>query len=477
MTSFVIKRSIVGPIFFYLAISIFLALLAWVDFDHWLPFLYLLGALTAFIAWNMRRWPDQASRFFSFGALLLLMCALNRCLYFMDYFISGLQYQEWPFSVISPRRAMFKGEAISVVGVLFTVFAWGSLGGARITPSIIFDERLVKPMALLTAYVISLIAMLISKVAPTLQVALGQLLTSMLGIGLVASYLWPAMRFRSAGMRLLVVVIMAMPFAILAAGTGMKENMILSMLPLAITAWLIFRSFSSRLMLVVVGVLVLGLMTSYVNFYREDVWYKNKAGVSTEQVVRNFSSEISNEEGFGEIANGAATLLKRNNASWYHGWAVAIADEQSYHPELVLSPMLYVFIPRVLWAEKPANRQGWEYSGIVFGPQYVAWSDSSTAAGLYPAFYLGAGWFGVLFGALFVGAILAWMTKAALKFGGPLGVGLYLSAMLPFILRLDETWPVGALSGPVITMIYVVFVARATGLISGVFLRQGAYYR
>ena len=474
MASLVIRRSSFVPAVVYVAGGLFVALLATVSEASWLPVLYLLGGSTALMAWRMCKWPDQVARYASFGALLLLVCALNRGLYFVDYLLSGSKLDEWPFYVLSPGRAVFKAEIMTVLGTLLTVAAWRRMGGEKISPAIILDRTLVKPRALAAAYLISLVAMLASKAIPILQGVLGQLLPSMLGIGLVVSFLLPATRFHARNTRLSMVAIMSTPFAVLAAGTGMKENIILSLLPLAITAWSTFKGVVPRLTMVAGGVLALGLITSYVNFYRAEVWYTKQEGVPTEQVVQKFASEMESEGSGNEVLDGVVALLSRNNASWHRGWAVSIADVRGHHPNLVFSPMLYVFVPRIIWPGKPQIRQGWEYSGVVFGAQYTAWSTSSTAAGLYPAFYLGAGWFGVMFGAVLVGALLALMTKAAMKFGGPLAAGLYIFSMFPFILRLDETWTVGALSGPVISMVYVVLIAHVARAMAALFRRQGA---
>ena len=472
MATLVIRRSNFVPAVAYVAGGLLVALLAMVSDATWLPMLYLLGGAMALMAWRMRKWSDQVARYASFGALLLLVCALNRGLYFVDYLLSGQRFDEWPFYALSPGRAIFKAEVMTVLGTLLTVAAWSRTGGERISPAIILDRSLVKSQALMAAYLISLLAMLVSRVIPTLQSVLGQLLPSMLGIGLVVSFLLPATRVRARNIRLLMVALMSAPFAVLAAGTGMKENMILSLLPLGVTAWLSFRGVVPRLTMLVAGILAVGLITSYVNFYRAEVWYTKQEGVPTEDVVRKFASETQSE-GEGNVAReGVTALLGRNNASWHRGWAVSIADERGHYPDLIFSPMLYVFVPRILWPGKPPIRQGWEYSGLVFGEQYVAWSTSSTAAGLYPAFYLGAGWFGVIFGAMLVGALLALMTKAAMKFGGPLAAGLYIFSMFPFILRLDEAWTVGALSGPVISMVYVVLIAHAARVVAGLFKQR-----
>jgi hypothetical protein len=128
---------------------------------------------------------------------------------------------------------------------------------------------------------------------------------------------------------------------------------------------------------------------------------------------------------------------------------------------------LYVFVPRMAWPEKPAIRQGWEFSGLVFGPAYMAWNESSLSAGLYPALYLGAGWPGVLIGAFAIGALMAGLSALARRIGGPVLAGLFTLTLLPYALRLDEAWTVGAFSGPIINFVYIAAIFVAARLLSG----------
>jgi hypothetical protein len=159
--------------------------------------------------------------------------------------------------------------------------------------------------------------------------------------------------------------------------------------------------------------------------------------------------------------------VARSDAAPYRGWTMAVAEADGYQPELVFAPLLYVFVPRMAWPEKPAIRQGWEFSGLVFGPAYMAWNESSLSAGLYPALYLGAGWPGVLIGAFAIGALMAGLSALARRIGGPVLAGLFTLTLLPYALRLDEAWTVGAFSGPIINFVYIAAIFVAARLLSG----------
>lgn len=474
MANLTVRRSsakqVIAPLALYITGCLIVGLVAATFGDSWLPTLFLLGAITSLLVWHSMHWSDQWARYLSFGALLLLVGALNRVLYIADYLFAGARFNEWPFYVESPQLAVFKGEVITVLGTLATVLFWKLSGGAKISPMMVMRDAGTTYRILLVSYLIALIAMLMSKLLPAAAAEFGQLLPSLLGLGLVSAYLIPATKLRNSLSRLLLVSLLSVPFIILASGSGMKENIILALLPSVISAWQCFRNPIVRALMIGIGLLALGLITAYVNFYRAELWQASSRP-QKEAVLQDFMDELG-RDGISKTASGSfPEFIERNNASVHRGWAVSIADERSHYPELVFAPMLYVFIPRAIWPEKPIIRQGWEYSGVVFGEEYIAWSGSSTAAGLYPSLYLGGGWIGVIFGAILIGFLLGKMSLVALKFGGPTAAGLYVFSMLPFILRLDETWTVGAISGPVVGCAYVLLIVTVAKSIATVIPR------
>lgn len=423
-----------------------------------MPLLFLLGGLVATLAWRRVRWPDAWSRYLSFGAVLLLVCAISRVFYIADYFVNGLQYDQWPFFVSAPQAAVFKGEGISIAGTLLTVLGWRLCGGMKTSPVVVMErpERTLRVM--LVIYVISLVGILVTARVPRVAGALGQLLPALLVLGLVSTFLLPLARFRTDASRLVAVVALSVPFAILASGSGMKQNIILAIVPSAVMAWRYFRHPAARTAMVVGGLLVLALITSYVRLYRAEVWQPESLGLPvTANVPHDFVDELRTRGIASTLGGGLSDFIQRTDASYRQGWAVSIADEQQFHPELVLAPLTYVFVPRILWPSKPRNLQGSEYTALVTGARFAP-GGSSTATGFYPGLYLGYGWPAFFVGSILVGILLAVMTRVVSRFGGRLAAGLYIFALLPFMLRMNENWPVDVLSLPVITAAYVLVI-------------------
>jgi hypothetical protein len=466
-------RQFLGPTALYAVACGVALVVAWVFGDAWIPVLFLAGMGVVLLTWRNTRWPDTWSRYLSFGALLLLVCVANRAFYIADYFVTGTQFDEWPFWAQSPQAAVFKGEVIAVLGTLLTLLGWRLCGGMRVSPAIVMERPRQTYRVVQVIYVLALIGLFISERRPGMVAALGQLLPTLLVLGLVGAFLVPMTRFRGDLARLLATIALSVPFVLMASGTGMKENIILATVPAAVMTWRYFHHPLARTGMVAAGLVALALITAYVNLYRSEVWVPQSRGLAISQSVpQDFVEEVRSVGLAHAVGDGLGAFIKRSDGSYAHGWAVSIADDQAFHPKLVFAPLAYVFVPRVLWPGKPLIQQGWEYSGLVFGENYISWSGSSTAAGFYSALYLGLGWPAVVLGALMAGMLLAAMSRLALRFGGPLAAGLYIFSMVPFMLRMNANWTVGVLSGPIIGLVYVLAIFSAARIVAYVIAKS-----
>ena len=436
----------------------------------WMVPLFIGSATAGFIVWNGYRWPDNWSPYLSFGGAVLIALIANRFLYLADFFLSGEHFSEWPFPSHSREWAVLKAEIITLVGTLTTVAVWMFANGPRYSPRFLLNTRrsfLIRTLAV--SYAFSLLGLMFTQLNPDARGAFGQFTPTLLGLGISCSFFLPMVIKKSTFFTLILTIFLSLPFVYFSLLIGMKESIIISLIPVMYCTWLVVRNRAARIALIILAILIVALITTFVSYYRDQVWI-GKRSLTQQQALSEFRIVLATEGVVDTMASGLQKFLGRSNASAYRGWAISLADEQGYEPELVFAPMLYVFVPRILWPEKPLIQQGWEYSGIVFGQNYMASSGSSTAAGLYPAFYLGYGWPAVLAGAIGIGLMIAGLFKLAWRIGGPLMVGLYSFYLLPFALRLDETWTVGAMSGPIIGFVYLVLIFLTVRFVSS-FLR------
>jgi hypothetical protein len=383
----------------------------------------------------------------------------------------GSRLADWPFFSNAPDAATFKGELITILGTLLTVWMWLKSGGLRLTASEGWKVLRSHPNLLLVLYVLAGGSMGISARRPELAASLGQFLPSLEAVGLVSVAILPTAWLRGRSLRVAACVALSSPYLLSASSSGMKEEILLALMPLAFVTWTQCRTRSARVALAGAGLLVVALIASYVGFYREEVW-QGRQNTSTASVARQFIQKTEDYGTIETLREGLTSFISRSNASNHRGWAVSIADEQGYEPGLVFAPLVYAFVPRVVWPEKPAIKQGWEFSSLVFGNLFTAWSESSTAAGFYASLYLGWGWPALAVGAALAGLLLGLTLTLALRIGGHLAGALYAFAMIPFAIRLDETWTVGALTGPVISLAYVLAIVALGRLVSRILLER-----
>lgn len=437
----------------------------------WLVALLVSEIIAAALLWHRLPWSDTWSRYLGFGAIVLLACIVNRLLYVGDLLIAGDSRFAWPFYADSIAVSTLKAEVATFAGILLTTWAWVRGGGLRYSPgdALGVPAAALRPLMIAT-YLSSVAGLALALFAPVLLRATGQLLPILLGLGTASAFLLPVLLSQHRFVRIVLACALSLPFLYAALGTGMKENILLAMAPAAFYLWQLSRGGASRGLLVLVGVLAVGLITSYIQFYRGEAWHADR-DIDQSQAMVEFAQSIESQGASATVLEGALDFLERNNASAYRGWAVEIADAEGYRPGLVFAPMAYVFVPRILWPGKPDVRQGWEYSGLVFGADYVSWSDSSLSAGLYPGLYMGMGWIAVAAGALLLGLMMAFATQLSAAIGGRVLSSMFALCMVPYALRLDELWTVGAFSAPLISLVYVSVLFFGVRVVSGIRLR------
>lgn len=433
----------------------------------WLIAVHASCLVAVFVMWKQTRWVDAWSRYLSFGAVVLFACMLNRVIYISDILLAGDRVNEFPFYAAAPQMAMRKAEVATAVGTVLTYFYWVRGGGGAYSPGSLLrtgDRSYIR--VLVITYLFSMGGIFISNASNEVLAATGQLLPTMFGLGTASAFLLPYLVLDSPRARFLMVAITTAPFVYAALGTGMKENIIIAMLPAGYLLWTSSKSWLFRGAIVVVAGLSLAMVTAYVEYYRNVVW-GGKRALDQNGAMSDFMDDTKSGGGVLDVASkGVEDFIRRADAGSYRGWAVALADEYRQEPELVFGPIAYVFVPRLLWPEKPLIRQGWEYSGLVFGKEYATFGESSTSAGLYSGLYLGGGWIAVIAGGMILGWVMSRITRFAFRLGGTTLVGLYTFCMLPFALRVDEQWTVGAFSGPVINLAYMFIVYRVANVLS-----------
>lgn len=426
----------------------------------WLPVMYAGSGGAALFLWWRVRWPDSPAQYLSFGGVCLLSWVAFHILAYFDHVTAGEQFGAWPFPVADPVGAVFKGEIMTFLGTIGSIAVWQRLGGLNGTSRALFD-RFSRDDArfFLFAYVISLVMVAASLVARESVASLGLFVPTLVALGSASVLVLPGAWAKAPPQRLLLSVLLTSPFLLTSLGSGMKSEILIAVLPVALNAWTNLRSTGARVLLVATALTSAAVVTSYVGYFREQVWNQQR-DVSSSEVLDEFIEDLEAAPGEA-LVKGLERFAARSNLTFARAWAVSLADEDQYDPELVLAPLLYLFIPRAIWPEKPANMQGQDYTILLFGSD-----TSSTAVGLFTGFYLAAGWLCVAVGTFFVGATVAASQAVARRLGGGLLESMLVLVLVPSQLNLTESWPVGPLTRPLFVLVYLYAAFLLLGALS-----------
>lgn len=409
--------------------------------DIYLLFFSLWGSLCFFILWRKIDWSGY--RFMSFGALFLIASACFRLVSFFDVLIFGNRIESWPIYASEPLLSIAYGQFIFVVGALTLVGSWLTFRGRERSIEIIKNWRYDRS-TLVAAYVSGVIVLLGNRVFEFHIEFLGSILNVFTFITMISILLI----FLSSSKRgtwqrcVLLPSVLCAPLFYGALGTGMKENIIISVLPVAIGVFLVIKGIWKRILVGVMMVTVLAFMTVFVNIEREVNW-REGLNLSPIQVFDVATGAFRSQENFW--ATSFENLLMRKNLLEVNGWAFARVESYGHQGEFSPIYTYQIFIPRVLWAEKPQFRPGADFSDLIYGLGMGEYT--STAAGFFSALYLGSGLWGVLIYSMMLGALYALSLSMVLRFGSSFAQIILLTGLGYKALRLDEGWPVYEFAG------------------------------
>lgn len=427
-------------ILYSMAAGAFLMLHDSIDPDIFLSSLSLFGAACFFILWLKIDWGGYT--FQSFGPLFLLASACYRLVSVFDFMIFGNRIETWPVVAHTPLLYVVYGEWTFVVGALLVVGTWWVLGGHQRSIEIVRGWQ-YDLQGLLLAYLVGLLVIIAFRVFELNLGFLGAILYIFFSMATVSVVL---IGFGDSGkptwtQNVFVPLALCVPLLLASIGTATKENIIISLLPVAIGLFTVVRQMWHRVILFLLMFVLFCLLTVFVNVQREARGEDESISAITalERTVEEFR--------FGDEpwTNALKNALSRKNLLEATAWSFAIV-ENSGHAEM-FSPdnSLEMFIPRVLWAEKPDFVPGRDFSELLFGDSSAR--STSTASGYFSALYLGGGVISMLIYSALTGVLYAVSLALVIRFGNPFAQVIFLSGMLYKGLRLDEAWPVYEFAG------------------------------
>ncbi|MBZ0159602.1 MAG: hypothetical protein K8G79_05640 [bacterium] len=422
--------------------------------DIFLLFLSLWGALCFFMLWRRIDWGNY--RFLSFGALFLLTSACFRVSSFLDVLFFGNRIERWPIYADEPLLFIAYGEFTFVAGALILVGTWLALRGHEHSIVIIKSWRYDRSI-LIIGYAIGVSVVFSIRILEFDLAFLGSILyvffiMAMLSILLISLGSSQGRTWRRC---VLLPLLLSFPLIYGALGTGMKENIIFSVLPVAIGVFVVAKGAWTRTFVGLLMAAVFAFMTVFVSIQRDINWIEGQ-GRSAVQVfdITVDAFRLDNNLWATAVENS----LSRKNLLEVNGWSFAIVEHRGHVKEFSPDHAYQIFIPRVLWVEKPQFRPGSDFSDLVYGRGMGDYT--ATAAGFFSALYLGAGLWGVLIYSMMLGALYAVSLSVVIRFGSSFAQLLLLSGAAYKALRLDEGWPVYEFAGSISLLLMVILLGK-----------------
>ena len=424
------------------------------------------GALALLAFWRLGRWGR--AKFDCFGAALLLIGAVFKVHGLIDALFYGTriediyQYRSVPVSG-STIDLLFKGESITVFGLMLVACSWRLAVGSRVEQFSFFLNARQVPQKL--SMLVYLAALGVDILRKGLGIELGPLqqVTSLLfGFG-VASIYFIAIRKDTAKRQIAMAGILALPMVFLALGGGMKEEMFFPFIPAAILYWMRYRNFGARTLALVLGIAVLSLSQIYVHYVRDQTWQsKGNSGnvdMSTGELVAGFGSRAESMRSMDAMES----MSSRINLTVSHAITVTLADHHGFEPMNVFGPIPASLVPRLFWPNKPVIQPGTMQTARILGGRIpISRIGTSTAAGFVTELYLGGWWFGVILGTIAYGTLLGGVQKWSLRHAEGFGHQALCFLALYWTIRFDEKHVVYAYTGVIFTAVFIWLLVRAS---------------
>ncbi len=418
--------------------------------DIFLLFLALWGSLCFFVLWRRIDWGGFD--FMSFGPLFLLTSALFNLDSFLFILFYGNQIDEWPLYAADPLLSVAYGQLIYVFGALVLVATWLAFRGHERSIEIINGWRYDLP-TLAFAYVIGVGVALSVRVFNLDLLFLGGIVSVVYYIGPISILLisLSSPRKRTWQRCVLLPSVLSLPLIYAALQTGFKEHIIFSMLPILAGIFVVIRGNLARILTCLVLGVSYVFMTAFVNIQRGANW----EDLENLSVARILSITTDAFRADNELwANTVRAALMRKHLLETNGWSIDIVGNFGHAEEFAPDRAFAIFIPRILWAEKPQFRPGNDFTELAFGPELG--ETSGTAAGFFSALYLGSGVWGVLVYSMILGALYALSLSVVIRFGSSFAQVLFLFGAIYRALRLDEGWPVYEFAGLISMLILAI---------------------
>lgn len=405
-----------------------------------------------------------------FLTIFLTFQVINKTLTFLNLLvrgsgIEGVRSIGVGFEELTPLTNVFRWQAewVFLAGtVLFTI---GWLLVERRRPLFIFFDP--APKTLWRAFFLSLaIYVLISWSG----IAVGMLATllRLFSLGALAVLFAGNSRFALGRDQSWLTLAALAPFLFLALQSGVKGEFALVALPILLP--ILRRMTALRLLAVASFIAIVVLIVFPISEEaRLANWasYGGNENAGTAELLSRVKRKWDQEGIITTAVDGAFSWLARGSTADIGGLVMQIADRDGHLGPELIKGLLYIFVPRVLWPEKPSFTPGawftW-YLGHAPSPEAAT---SATATMLPTEIFWMFGWLGVLIGMILLGGLYALIWKALN--GMSMRSLIAQLALFAFVIRaanLESSHSLYAVAEPVTFFVYVMIMITVQKLMA-----------
>jgi hypothetical protein len=227
---------------------------------------------------------------------------------------------------------------------------------------------------------------------------------------------------------------LGLPLSLLALNGGMKEHIILPLLPAIIICWKTFSNLITRVGMIVGGIFILSALQILVNYTRESSW-KDEVNYSSSELIKGSLNSAKENT----IYDNLNMIGYRVNPTLTRAITMAIVERDGFIPADIFSGIPVAFIPRIIWPSKPEFAPGAMHTQRIFNYSIALENiTSSTAPGFFTELYLGGGGGALILFSMLFGYVVARIQISLYSHLPSPAINIFNFTMIYYAIRFDE---------------------------------------
>ena len=400
--------------------------------------------LTRFYGSDQRAIPDFLTIFLVFQIVNKILTAIS--------LVSRAWEGEWEM-VSSELNNLYRWEAewIFLVSTVLFWLGW-RIAGTQRAPLVLDVKR---TRNLFVIYGVSILGYGVA--GPLLGLSAFAsivMLLRMFALGVITIMLYGDGEYGLGRRRCWIPLLMLVPLVYISLGSGMKSEAVYVSMPVWLAA---MKRLNAVHMLILAGFMavIIGFVVPLTAEVRAANWNADM-NIGVAEATSRVSDRWASDGLLGTALSSGFELANRVSTAEIGSTVMRIVAEDGHIGTTTIQGLLTVFIPRVLWPDKPQYAPGAWFTWYLGQAQSPEEATSATAMMLGTELYWMFGWASVVIGMVGLGWLYSLTWNQLLRHAEKSTITL--SALLAFLamsIRFEELAVIYAVAGPVIFLVYV----------------------